>query len=65
MVSQHPARLGGHRHCGSGDIMVSVCHVILQEHLIKGSCDSMGRSLSRKVTILPSLVAISTAVVEI
>ena len=65
MVSQHPARLGGHRHCGSGDIMVSVCHVILQDHLIKGSYDSMGRSLSRKVTILPSLVAISTAVVEI
>ena len=36
---------GGHRHCGSGDLMVLVCHVILQR--VKGSCDFMGRSPSR------------------
>ena len=24
MVSHHPAKFGGHRHCGSGDIMFSV-----------------------------------------
>ena len=24
MVSQHPAKLGGHRHCGSGDMMFVV-----------------------------------------
>ena len=24
MVSQHPAKLGGYRHCGSGDMMFVV-----------------------------------------
>ena len=24
MVSQHPAKFGGHRHCGGGNIMFSV-----------------------------------------
>ena len=26
-VIQHPAKFGGHAHCGSGDIMVLFCHV--------------------------------------
>ena len=42
-VSYHPAKFGGHKHCGIGDIMILVCHVILQDHSIKGSCDFMGR----------------------
>ena len=38
--------LVGHliRHCGNRVIMVLVCHVILQDHAIKGSCNFMGRS---------------------
>ena len=44
--------------------MVSVCHVFLQEHVIQRSCDFMGRSQSKQVTILPSLVVIGTLVVE-
>ena len=36
MVSHHPAKFGDHGHCGSGDIMVLVCHVILQSHFTKG-----------------------------
>ena len=28
--------------CGSGDIMVLVCHVILNDSMIKGSCNFMG-----------------------
>ena len=44
--------------------MILVCHVILQDHVIERSCDFMDRSPSRKVTILPSLVAIGTLVVE-
>ena len=36
--------------------------MILQEHVIKGSCDFMGRSASRGVTILPSFVAIGKVV---
>ena len=43
--------LGGHRHCGSGDIMALVCEVLLQDHTIKVLCDFIGR----KSIILPSL----------
>ena len=32
LVSDHPAKFGGHRHRDSGDVMVSVCHMILQDH---------------------------------
>ena len=45
MVSHTPAKLGGHRHRDSGDIMVLVCHVILQNLAIKGFCNFMGSSL--------------------
>ena len=62
MISYHPAKFGGHRHCGSGDMIL--VYVILQDQVIKGSCDFMGRSPSKKVTILPSLVAIGTLLVE-
>ena len=42
-----PGQFGEHMHCGSGNIKVSVCHLILQDHAIKGSCDFMDRSLLR------------------
>ena len=45
-VSHHPTKFGGHRHGGSGDIVVLVYPVVLQDHLIKGSSDFMGRSPS-------------------
>ena len=32
--------------CGSGDVVTLVCHLILQDHMIKGSCDFIGRSPS-------------------
>ena len=35
-VSHHPAKFGDYRHCGSGDRMVLVCHVISQELVTKG-----------------------------
>ena len=31
-VSYHPAKFGGHIHCGSKDVMVLVCHVISEDH---------------------------------
>ena len=55
---------GGHKHSGSGDIMVSVCHVILQEHVIKGSFDFIGESSLWQVTNLPILLAMGIVVVE-
>ena len=49
----------------SRDIMVFVCHVTLQDHVIKVFNDLAVRSPSRYVTIIPSLVAIDTVAVEI
>ena len=44
-VSQHPANSGGRTHFGSGDTLVLLYHVILQEP-INGSFGFMGKSLS-------------------
>ena len=41
-MSYHPAKFGGHSHFGSKVIINLVCHVILQDHVIKVSCDFMG-----------------------
>ena len=54
-----------HRHCGSGDMMVLVCHVILQVHVMKRSCDFIGRRPWRYVTILQSLAAIALRIVKL
>ena len=64
-VSHDPAKFGGDKHCGRGDIMILICHVISQDHVTLGSCDFMGRSPLRNVTNLYNLVAITTMVVEI
>ena len=42
--------------------MVLVCHMILQNHLIKGSCDVIGRS---RAPIQQTLVIIATLIVEL
>ena len=34
-VNHHPTKFCGFRHCGHGDIMILVCHVILEDHVIK------------------------------
>ena len=44
IVSYRPTKFGGHGHCGSGSIMVLVCHMILQDHVSKASGNFMGRS---------------------
>ena len=62
MASSQLAMFGGYRHCSSEDVIL-VCHVISQDHVIKGSCDFAGRSPTSY--ILPSLVALGTVVVEI
>ena len=41
------AKSGGHMYCSSRDIMFSVCYVINQNHMIKGSDDYNYRSPSR------------------
>ena len=42
-VNFHLAEFGGHRQCGNGDIMILNFCVILQDHLIKRSCDLKGK----------------------
>ena len=49
---------------GRGDIMIFVYHVTLQDHMIRALYEFMVRSSSRQVTILQSLVALGTLVVE-
>ena len=49
-VSHHANRFGGHRHFGSGDLIVLAYHVILQDYVIKGLYDFMVRSQSRQLT---------------
>ena len=52
-ICHQTPRLKNHVRCG--DIMVLVCHVILQYHLTKWSFDFMGRSPSRYFFILKTL----------
>ena len=63
--SHHITKFDGHRHCGSGDIVVLVCHIISQDYVIKWSCDFMDESPLKPVIILRSSVAIATLVVEL
>ena len=56
MVSHHPVKIGDNKHSGSED-MFFICH-------LKEQWDLISRSPSRYVTILSSLVAIDTVVVE-
>ena len=46
-VSHDATKFGGHRYCHIGDIMLLVCHVILQDHMIEGLSNFMGKTPSR------------------
>ena len=46
-VTTLPPKFGGLRHCDIGDIMLLVCHVILQYHETKGPFDFISSSPSR------------------
>ena len=63
-ANYHPAKLGGIRHAGSGDI-IFVCHKTLQNNVIKLLNSFMVRSPKRYVTILASLGAIGPVLVDI
>ena len=49
IVCHNHAKFGGDSYYCGKDIMVSVCHVILQGHVIKEPCDFMDRIFSRLV----------------
>ena len=44
--------------------MILVYHMISQDHMIKESCDFIGRSPARLVTILPRKVAKNAVIVK-
>ena len=44
MVSQHPSKIGVHRHCGNRDKMVLVCLVVQQNHVTKDSRNFMDKN---------------------
>ena len=41
-MSYHPASSGGRSSSGSGVIMILVCLMISQDHVVKGSCNLFG-----------------------
>ena len=45
-VSHHFTIFGGHWPSAKGDIKYLICHMTLQDHVIEGSRDTMGGSLS-------------------
>ena len=47
MVSYHLDKFTGNKHSSSGNILVLVCHRILQDHMNKVLGNFMGRSPSR------------------
>ena len=65
MVTHHLAKFNDHRPCSSRDITYLVCHVTLQDNMIKESCDFMEGNSSFHVNTLPSFVAIVIVIVEI
>ena len=48
MVNHHLVIFGGHGHCGSGDIRVSVCHMIFQDYVTKYLSNFMDSSTLSK-----------------
>ena len=64
-ANYHLVKFGGHRYCDSEGENVLVCDVISYDHLIKGLFDFIGKSPSRKLAILLSLVAKDGVVIKI
>ena len=65
LVTHHIANFNSHMPCGSRDTTYLICHMTLQDNVVKVYCDFMEESSSLYVNILRSLVAIGTVVVEI
>ena len=57
-------KFGDDRHTGRGDIIVFVCNVILQDSVIQALNDFMVRRPLGYFTIIRSLLAMATLVVE-
>ena len=59
-----PVKFGDHRHSGRGDIIIFVYNVILQDPVVQALNDFMVRTPLGYFTIIRSLLAMDTLVVE-
>ena len=41
-LDHHAVNFGGFRHCGRGDKMISICHVLSNDHIFEGLSDLTG-----------------------
>ena len=64
-ITYHSAKFSGHKHSGSGDIMVFVCYMTLHDHVIKALFDFIAWISPQDKSPLPRLVAIDSVIVEI
>ena len=64
-VNHHPVKFCDHIYCGSGNIIISVCNLLSQGHVVKCCSNFMGRIPSWQFTSLLSRAAIGTVIVEI
>ena len=64
-LSLHLAMFGDNWSAASRDIKYLICRVISRNHVIEGSCNLMSRSSSLLVTILPSLIATDSGILDI
>ena len=48
-LSHQTGKIGGFRYCGGGDLTLLVCHMILLEHMVKGSYSSFSGNPNDKL----------------
>ena len=63
-INLYLVKFGNHRSRGSGDISLFICHLTSCGHVITGSRNFAGFSLSASLTSLPKVMAIGLVGVE-
>ena len=61
----HTAKFGNHRDFGRDDIISSICHMTLPNHVLKESCEFMGANSLLYIIILSRLLVIDILAVKI
>ena len=64
-ISHHLGKSCRHRHYDKGDIMFLICHVVSNEHMLKGLHEFLCGGPSQRVTTFPFLIATGLVQVEI
>ena len=65
VVSHHFAKFCGHRLCGSSDTAAKIVYMTLQDHVIKGFDDFMGRNSSLYIPTLSKLTTINIVLMDV